>query len=363
VLRRCGAVQLDTISVLARSHELVAYARLGATPRAAIEHAYWGEPARAFEYYAHANCVLPIEAWPYFSFRRRHFASTLRNWAPDPQIVDAVRARLREGPVTSSDFEERRPDGGWWSWSGAKRALEVLYIRGEAVVTTRDRWRRVYDLAERAVPKALLRHDPDDAECFRYLVGAAARALGVATRRDLAAHHQLMVKRAGRPQNAEQLLDDAIASCGLVPVAVEGWDAQAYADPSLLASLGRPVRHRTTLLSPFDSLTWERERTERLFGYRYVLEAYKPKEQRVHGYFTMPLLADGRIVGHVDPAREAAREGKTLVARNAALHDPSMVSAMASALRDAALWVGCDAVRVERASPPGTIGALRRALR
>lgn len=369
VLRRCGAVQLDTISVLARSHELVQYARLGPTPRDAIEDAYWGSPARAFEYYAHANCVLPIEAWPYFAFRRRHFAAAMRRGVLDAKMIDAVRARLREGPATSSDFAEKRPAGGWWSWSDAKRALEFLYIRGEAVVTTRRRWQRVYDLAERVVPKALLRREPDDAECFRYLIGVAGRALGVATRRDLAAHHQLMVLRAGRPSNAEELIDDAIAANGLVQVEVEGWDVPAYADPALLASLGAPVQHRTTLLSPFDSLMWERAptpertRSERLFGYRYKIEAYTPKEQRLHGYFTMPLLAGGRIAGHVDPAREVTRADKTLVARNVALHDPSMVPAMASALREAARWVGCDAVRIERASRPRTLVALRRALR
>jgi hypothetical protein len=145
---------------------------------------------------------------------------------------------------------------------------------------------------------------------------------------------------------------------GLVPVNVEGWKDQAFADPALLNARA-PRLQRTTLLSPFDSLIWERERTRRLFGYTLSLEAYKPKAERMHGYFTMPLLAGGRIAGYVDPARE----GKTLVARNVSLHDADAVEGMASALREAAAWVECDTVRVERVQPRALAADLKRALR
>jgi uncharacterized protein YcaQ len=359
VLRRIGAVQLDTISVLARSHELVAYARLGAIGRAAAEDAYWATPPRAFEYYAHANCVLPLEDWPYFSFRRGQLGRGAWPSLMKTSVVDEVRARLREGPVTASDLGGARSGtGGWWSWSEAKRALELLYYRGEAVCTMRRSWKRVYDLPERALPARLLREEPAPDECYRYLVAAAGRALGIGTRRDIARYYQLLVLHAGRTLDRAKLLDDALAASDLVPVDVEGWNEQAYADPSALAA-APPVRHRTVLLSPFDSLIWERERTRRLFGYAYSLEAYKPKHQRVHGYFTMPLLADGGIAGHVDPARQ----GRTLVGRHVSLHGPEHVERMAAALREAASWVGCDTVRVERVEPRALAPALKRALR
>lgn len=128
-----------------------------------------------------------------------------------------------------------------------------------------------------------------------------------------------------------------------------------------------PRSYRTTLLSPFDSLIWAdppppgeapRERTRRLFGYDMLLEVYLPKDKRVHGYFTMPLLAGGRLAGHVDPARE----GRMLVARNVSLHDPAAVDDMACGLREAAEWVGCDSVRLERVQPRGIAAALKRAL-
>ena len=370
VLRRTSAVQLDTISVLARSHELVAYARVGAVGRAAVEDAYWGTPARAFEYYAHANCILPVELWPYFAFRRKQLGRGVWPSLLETGMVDEVRAGLRDGPVTATDLGgARRSAAGWWDWSDAKRAIEVLYARGEVVCTMRRNWKRVYDLPERALPRELVAHEPSDEECYLHLVRLAGRAVGVGTRGDIAGYFRLLELPLGRTLDRKRLFDDALAASGLVAVTVEGWKYPAYADPSML-NLRAPKAHRATLLSPFDSLVWAtsssgsaasgaRGRTERMFGYAFSLEAYKPKDQRIHGYFTMPLLAGGRIAGHVDPKRD----GKTLIARNVSLDDGSTVDVMASALREAAAWVGCDAVRVDGVSPRGVEAELRRALR
>ncbi len=357
VLRQTGAVQLDTISVLARSHELVAYARLGPIGRATVEDAYWGEPARAFEYYAHANCILPIEAWPYFSFRRGQLGRGVWPSLTKTNALDEVRARLRDGPVTATDVGGARQAAGWWNWSDAKHALEVMYARGEVICATRRNWKRVYDLPERVVPPELLRHEPSPDECYRFLVRAAGRALGIGTRRDIARYYHLLQLNLGRTLDRARLFDSALAESGLVCVEVEGWPEPAFADPALLNARA-PRAHRAVLLSPFDSLVWDRDRTERLFGYAFSLEAYKPKETRIHGYFTMPLLASGRIAGHVDPARE----GRTLVARNVALHDADGLGDMAAALREAARWVGCDDIRVDRVEPVEIAADLRRAL-
>ena len=368
MLRRLGAVQLDTISVLARSHELVPYARLGSVGRRAVEVAYWGEPPAAFEYYAHAACVLPIEDWPYFAFRRRMSRQGRRRWTPPERILQEVRARLRDGPVTASDLGGARSGpGGWWSWSEAKLALEGIYLRGEAICTTRRNWKRVYDLPERVVPSHLLAHEPTDEECYAYLVRRAGRALGAGTRRDIANYYRLTVRWAGIVPDAARLLDAALDASGLVPATVEGWAEPAWVDPALLKP-ARREEHRTALLSPFDSLIWAeptktggtlRERTYRIFGFRLPFEAYVPRDRRTHGYFSMPLLSEGRLVGHVDPARENG----TLVARRVRLECESYVAAMSSALREVAAWVGCDAVRVDHVEPRRLAAPLRRALR
>lgn len=348
VLRHLGAVQLDTISVLARSHELVPYARLGAVGRKTVEAAYW-TGAHAFEYWSHAACILPIEEWPHFAFRRRayrdrpHWNHELPEGAYD-QVIKQLRA---EGPLTSTELGGAKKTSDWWDWSGTKVAVERALMYGEVVCVERRGWKRVYDLAERAVPDALLHDELDDTECLRRLVRLAGESLGVGTRADIADYHRL---------KGEQVAA-VIADSGLVPVEVEGWGKPAWADPEALATPPRG-RHRTTLLSPFDSLIWERARTERIFGFTHRLEAYVPKPKRVHGYFAMPVLAGGRLVGRVDPARE----GRTLVARQVTLDGPKAVPAVAEALIEAATWVDCTDVRVERVDAPGLREPLTREL-
>ena len=358
MLRRVGAVQLDTISVLARSHELVAYARLGPVSRQAIEQAYWpaSRPA-AFEYWAHAACVLPIEQWPYFAFRRRAFRARGVRWHQiSPETCEKVLARLRaEGPLTATQLGGAKAGGPWWDWSDTKIAVEWLLDTGEVICVRRTGWRRVYDLPERVLPDELLGAEPSDAECLAHLAGVTARALGVATQADLTEYHRLSVTQT-------QLMTDAVLAAGLTPVAIASPSrvTPGWADPAALAeeAAGRRGRHRATLLSPFDSLIWDRKRTRQMFGFHHAIEAYVPKPKRVHGYYAMPLLAGGRLAGRADPARE----GTTLVARQVSLDRASAAEPMARALREAASWVGCDDVRLERVEPVAWAPRLAAAL-
>ncbi|MEV6963344.1 crosslink repair DNA glycosylase YcaQ family protein [Streptomyces sp. NPDC051207] len=354
VLRRLGAVQLDTISVLARSHELVPYARLGAVGRKTVERAYWQDGAsaagpHAFEYWSHAACILPVEEWPHFAFRRRAYRAR-PHWhheLPDGVYEQVIKQLRAEGPLTATELGGAKKTNDWWDWSGTKVAVERALMYGEVVCVERRGWKRVYDLAERAIPDALLHDELDDTECLRRLVRLAGQALGVGTRADIADYHRL---------KGEQV-DAVIADSGLVPVTVAGWGKPAWADPAALESAPRG-RHRTTLLSPFDSLIWERARTERIFGFTHRLEAYVPKPKRVYGYFAMPVLVGGRLVGRVDPARE----GRTLVARQVTLEGPKAVPGVAQALVEAASWVDCTDVRVERVDAPDLREPLTREL-
>jgi uncharacterized protein len=392
MLRRVGAVQLDTISVLARSHELVAYARLGAIPRQRIERAYWHPrtPA-AFEYWSHAACVLPIEEWPYYAFRRRALRARGHHWYQShPDVCATVLARIRaEGPLTATELGGAKAGRTWWSWSDTKIAVEWLLVTGEVICARRVGWRRVYDLPERVLPGDLMNADPSDQECATRLAAVAARALGVATSADLADYQRLRWGGSGlsRDQDAAPLSPEAAAeAAGLIPVEIAapgpGRAGPGWADPAALgldglaaetadgaagrgpATAGRgPAtagrgRHRTTLLSPFDSLIWDRKRTLRTFGFEHSLEAYLPRHKRVHGYFTMPLLAGGRLVGRVDPARS----GRTLIARKLTLDKPRAAEPMARALAEAAAWVGCDNIELGRVEPPQLEPRLRSAL-
>ena len=363
LLRRLGAVQLDTISVLARSHELVPYARLGAVPRAGIEYAYWHpRRASAFEYWSHAACVLPVEHWPYYGFRRRALRARGKRWHQSHAGVCAeVLARLRaEGPLTATQLGGAKNGGPWWDWSDTKIAVEWLLDVGEVVCVRREGWRRVYDLPERALPPDVLEQHPADEECLTFLAGVAARALGVVTRADLVDYHRLRELTDGQAGHAG-FADQAAEAAGLVPVAIAGPAGKAvpgWADPAALAAAGRRGRHRVTLLSPFDPLIWDRKRTRRMFGFDHALEAYLPRHKRVHGYYAMPLLTGGRLAGRADPVRQ----GQTLVARQLTLDRPAAAEPMARALREAAEWVGCSAVAVERVEPPQLASRLQAAL-
>jgi uncharacterized protein YcaQ len=353
-LELVGALQLDTISVLARSHELVCWARCGPLPPGAVAQACWGVDssgaARAFEYWSHAASVLPIDSWPWYAFRRRRMqARTDWSRVAAPEVTATVRHRLGvEGPLTATDLGGAKLGGQWWDWSPVKAALEQLLAWGEVVCTTRRGWKRVYDLAERAVPASLLEVDPDDDACLRRLVGDAGRRLGVGTVADLADYFRLSIAD----------VTGVVADTGLVPVAVEGWERQAWADPLALGDLGRRGRHRTTLLSPFDSLVWGRARTERVFGFYHRLEAYTPAAKRIHGYYAMPVLAGGKIVGRVDPGRD----GTAFVAKRVGVLDAGAVEAIADAMGSAAAWVGASSIRLEVVDPPERRAALQAAI-
>jgi uncharacterized protein YcaQ len=338
------AVQLDTISVLARSHELVAYARVGAVGRERVESALWGADSATFEYWSHAACVLHLEDWPLYERKRRLVRAKERRWHEvDHDAVRDVRARLAaEGPRSARELGGAKRGGSWWDWSATKVAAEWLLDTGEAVCRTRRGFERVYDLAERAVPAHLREAELDDDACVAALVTSGLAPLGVATASDLAAYHGLPVAA----------VHAAASDLGIERVRVEGWREPALCAPGALELASRRPRRGAVLLSPFDSLLWDRARTERLFSLRYRLEAYTPPAKRVHGYFAMPVLAGDRLVGLVDPKRE----GTTLRARRVTLHEAGAARHVAAALRTAAGWVGCEDVAVDAVAPGGARG-------
>ncbi len=357
MLDHLGAVQLDTISVLARSHELVAYARLGAIGRDAVESAYWSGDT-AFEYWSHAACILPMSEWPWFALRRRHYVRKGERWHGVPRkqlkgILDRLRS---EGPLTTRELGGAKKSGEWWDWSDAKIGIEWLLDIGEVVVSQRTGWRRVYDLPERVVPANLREqqgwvdddgiHGPSDAECLRRLVELGGHSVGIGTAADIADIHRLRST-------------DVLAHIGdtdLLEVRVAGWSQRVWASPQALEWLGTSsgARSRTTLLSPFDSLIWNRDRMERIFDMPHRIEAYTPAAKRVHGYFAMPVLHAGRLVARVDPARDNGR----LIAKRVTLETArtgapvaGAIEGTARALREAASWVGAHSVSIEQVTP------------
>jgi hypothetical protein len=341
MIRRLGGVQLDTISVLARSHELVAYARHGAIRRERIEREYWGKGSTTFEYWSHAACLLPLEDWPAYEFKRRARRAKGKRWHTlidhERSCHEVVRRISDEGPLTANELGGAKKGGTWWDWSETKIAAEWLLDTGDLVCRERRGFQRVYDLVQRAIPTELTDQEWSDEECAVTLVNAAGRALGVATEADLAVYHGLPRK----------LVRQVLGSTTLTRIDVDGWNQPAFVAPGALDVLGTRVRGRSLLISPFDSLIWYRERAERLFGIRHRLEAYTPKEKRTYGYFAMPVLGGTKMVGRVDPGRR----DDTLVAKQVTLQSRDAPRHVARALKEAASWVGCQTVVVERVEP------------
>jgi uncharacterized protein len=311
-LGRVGAVQIDSINVVARSHELALAARAGPHDPAAFERLVYRRHA-GFEHWGHAASFLPVEAFRWFLPRMHAARAEARKWFlkartrhPEwyPRVLDRIRA---EGPLAASAFREPddRRRGPWWDWTPAKAVLEDLFAQGVLLVHDRVRFERRYDLAERVLPGALDEAVPSPQEAAVALTVLAARALGVATAADLTDYFRLSAAET------RAALAEATASGLLRRVAVEGWAKPAYL-PADATVPGR-IRHPPLLLSPFDSLVWSRERTARLFGFRYVLEIYVPPAKRLHGYYVMPVLAGGRLVARIDPKHD--REARRLVLR------------------------------------------------
>jgi uncharacterized protein YcaQ len=355
VLERLGAIQIDSINVVARSHELVLAARAGPHDRTAFDRLVYRRRA-GFEYWGHAASFLPMDRFRLCLPRMRRLAEATRGWWADVRqrnrhlygpVLDRIRA---EGPLAASAF--RDPDGprrgSWWDWAPAKHVLEDLFDQGTLLVHDRVNFERRYDLAERVLPPGVDTSEPTAAEAALELTLLAARALGVGTAADLADYYRLP------SAEARAALAEAVAAGLLQQVTVTGWARPAYLLPG--TPVPRRVSHPPVLLSPFDSLIWSRERTERLFGFRYRLEVYVPAGKRVHGYYVMPVLAHGRLVARVDPKHD--RQAGRLVLRQLHLEDgvePELaVAATAAAARRLATHLGADEVTWSAGARPGT---------
>jgi uncharacterized protein YcaQ len=299
-VRQLGLLQLDSVNVLVRSHYLPLFSRLGPYERTSLDQMSARAPRKLIEYWGHEASLLPVETWPLMRWRMDEaragkgiwtsISAFARNRAPFVQaILDEVRDR---GPIAAGELSVgARPSGAWWGWSEAKRALEYLFWVGDLTSAGRRSFQRLYDLPERVLPPGILAPQPparDDAQ--RALLLQAARASGVATETDLRDYFRLPVA------DTKARLAELVEAGDLQPVAVEGWKQAGY-----LCKGGRTGDvEACALLSPFDSLIWNRPRTERLFGFHYRLAFYTPAHARSHGYYVMPFLMDGRLVARID---------------------------------------------------------------
>jgi uncharacterized protein YcaQ len=312
VIDRLGLLQIDSVNVLVRAQYVPIFSRIGTYDQALLDALIAEKPRRYFEYWGHEASVLPVEVYPLLrwrmedAFRGKHIWRQLEAYAGEKRNdADALLERIRQdGPLAATDLAGSKARKGMWVWSDAKHALEWLFWAGRIAAThRRGSFERVYDLPERVLPKSILQlPTANETDAKRALLALSARALGIATADDLRDYYRIPVKDARLP--LEQLVEEGT----VIPLRVRGWQQQAYLYKDAVA--GRSIKD-AALLSPFDPLIWHRERTERLFKFRYRLEIYTPAHKREYGYYVLPFLLDGALVARVD--LKADRKNGTLM--------------------------------------------------
>jgi uncharacterized protein YcaQ len=353
VLDRIAILQIDSVNVFSRAHYLPVFARLGPYPRETLDRltGYTAAPGRPemFEYWAHAASLIPVGLQPLLRWRMRRAHvepwPAIRRIAKDnPELLDDVRQLVTDnGPIRAGDTGIPRPaprPGHMWNWHDGKVALEYLFYEGWVTTAKRVNFERYYDLTERVLPPEVLSAPtPSDEDAKRELTRIAARALGVATEPDLRDYFRIS------HASSKAAVADLVATGELIPVEVDDWGAPAYMWHDARRPRGIPAR---ALLSPFDSLVWYRERTERIFGFHYRIEIYTPEPKRQFGYYVLPFLLGDALAGRVDLKTD--RQAGVLRVQSAWIelgHDPHYVAAeLAEELALTASWLGVDRIEV-----------------
>ncbi|HWL34461.1 MAG TPA: crosslink repair DNA glycosylase YcaQ family protein [Gaiellaceae bacterium] len=306
-IRRLSCVQLDSISTVERSHRIALASRVGDYPREAVSRLL--ARGRIFEYWAHEACLLPIESWPLF---RPAMENGGRGWygavgKTHPHLAEEILAEIRErGPLASRHFEGAA-GGGMWNWKPAKAMLERLWNHGDLVIAGRQGFQRVYDLAERVIPRAQLEAPvPSEHELLRTLAEQAVRARGVLTESGVKEHWRLR----GGVARVRPAIEELVAEGRLRRLRVDDGGPDVLVPAG--AELDLPAPRAAVLLTPFDNLLWDRPFARRILEFDHLIEVYKPAPQRQYGYYVLPFLRGDRIVGRADLKSER-QEGRLLV--------------------------------------------------
>ena len=356
LIARLGVLQIDSVNALVRAHYLPLFSRLGDYPMDWLDQQAWssGRQRSLFEYWGHEASLLPMQLYPLLRWRMRRAADGQGIYrqlvefgrAQQPLIRRVLQTVREEGALGAGSLGKRPQKAGpWWDWSAEKHALEWLFAAGAVTVASRRGFERLYDLPERVFPAAILdQPELDEAEAQRQLLLIAATALGVATEKDLRDYFRLDLA------DTRQRLAELAEAGELQPVQVEGWRQPGWCrgEPRLTRGL-KP----SALLSPFDSLIWARERTERLFDFRYRLEIYTPAHKRVYGYYVLPFMFEGQLLGRVDLRAERANGLLAVhaVHEEAAGMSEAAFTELAAQLRQLANWLGLEKVQLNCQRP------------
>lgn len=366
VLEKVGLLQIDSVNVLARAHYLPLFSRLGPYATDVLDKAAFApekltaakKNKQLFEYWAHEASLLPFEVQPLLRWRMERAQEGQGVWKhiekfarKNPQMIASVLAQVTDrGPIKVSDLEEKKAQAGkkretaWWGWDEYKRIMEWLFWTGQVTAAGRQNFERLYDLPERVLPESVIATPtPSEEEAQRGLLRIAARSLGIASEPDLRDYFRLSAV------DSKRRVAELTEAGDLIPAEVEGWDQPAFLDPSFteLDALPKRVNSRA-LLSPFDSLIWDRPRTERLFGFRYRLEIYTPEPKRQHGYYVLPFLLGDKLVARVDLKADRKSGCLKVQASHAEprVKKGAVAKALYQELQSMAEWLGMERIEI-----------------
>ncbi|MGH7678477.1 MAG: winged helix-turn-helix domain-containing protein, partial [Gemmatimonadaceae bacterium] len=354
---RLGAIQIDSVNVLARAHYLPTFSRYGPYRTTALDQLAY-EKRELFEYWGHAACYLPLEMYPLLRWRMERQREAWKGLSRSRvAFMEAVLGEVAErGPIAAGDISiAGKSTGPWWGWSRGKVAVEILLAQGKLAIAGRRQFARLYDLTERVLPRSALEAPAvPERDAQKELCVRAARAMGVGTARDIAQYFHVdawwdrQSVSGRRPQSSTQELFDELTGEGrLQLVHVEGWKRPGYMLPGARIPAAAEVR---ALVSPFDPVLWERKWTKSVFDFDYQIEIYVPAPERVFGYYVLPFLLGDRFAARVD--LKADRKTSTLIVHSAHLEagfDARRVAAaLTDELRSLASWLALDKFLIGR---------------
>jgi uncharacterized protein YcaQ len=360
VITRFGMLQIDSVNVFERAHYMPLFSRLGAFDKNELDSLTQGKHPELIEYWAHQASFIKTTDLPLFDWRMQWYrdrAANKESWqSQHKKLINWILAELKaNGPMTHSQFEheESARTGSWWGWSNVKIALERLMRQGEVIATGRKNFSRVYALPEQALPKSVLNKTVDHQAGKMALFGNAAKLMGVGTVRDIANVYCIY------PSEAKPIVADLVELGIVREVTVEGWKEKAYLHRDFENFDFKSVKPElTTLLSPFDPLTWQRERAVRIFDFDYKIEIYVPEPKRIYGYYTLPTLHKDKLVARID--LKSDRQNSSLLVQSAwhelSLSDKELTQIkkpLTKHLKDVQKWQGLDALEIK---PKGNLG-------
>ncbi|MGD9900512.1 MAG: winged helix-turn-helix domain-containing protein [Calditrichaceae bacterium] len=381
IINKLGYVQIDTIAIIKRAHHHTLWTRT-ANYNESMLHDLQTTDRAVFEYWGHAMSYLPMSDYRFFLPRMKNFENPSSKWAEyqfqkSGHLLEPVLERIRdEGPLSSKDFSHPsdKKGGTWWDWKPAKIALELLFWKGDLMITERKNFQKIYDLTERVLPSELNITMPDENELGQFLVKRALTAFGIANDKEIQKYLQPETSRDSDLQvaNKEVLsttINHLLEEKEITPVKIEGIDNSVFYVPTTALENSADLQSepsRIHLLSPFDNLIIQRDRIKSIFGFDYTLECYLPEKKRKFGYFTLPVLFGERFVARLDP--KADRKNKILLIQNLVFEPQftkfdEFLPTFAKELVKFARFNDCETVQIKKISPAKIKTDLNRALK